>query len=124
MISARLGATMRIPVIRMEALRNCTPAFEVLPFNECAQKACALVRDESGGLLLVADDPFSTDLELWATERLADRFAFRLALETFPEFRDGIDRIACRIRNVPAGQFTSRRVNDSGAKRDVRIPRK
>ena len=76
---ARLGVTMHIPVIRMEELRACTPAFELLPFNECAQRSCALVRGEEGGLLLVADDPFSLDLEVWAAERLKLPFAVRLA---------------------------------------------
>jgi general secretion pathway protein E len=76
---SRLGATMHMAVIRMEELRNCPPAFELLPFNECAQKSCALVRDERGGLLLVADDPFSAELEVWAAERLEAPFAWRLA---------------------------------------------
>src|SRR5882672_11528033 len=61
-----LGATLRVPVIRMEELRRAGPAFEVLPFNECSQRACALVRDERGAMLLVADDPFSGELVSWA----------------------------------------------------------
>ena len=63
-----LGATLRVPVIRMEELRRAAPAFEALPFNECSQRACALVRDERGGMLLVADDPFSGELVSWAEE--------------------------------------------------------
>ena len=77
--AARLGTAMHVSVIRMDELRNCTPAFELLPFNECVQKNCALVRNDGGELLLVADDPFSADLEPWAAERLAAPFAWRLA---------------------------------------------
>jgi general secretion pathway protein E len=76
----RLGATLRVPVIRMEELRRAAPAFEALPFNEASQRACALVRSEAGGMLLVTDDPFSAELASWAEERLADTpFAWRLA---------------------------------------------
>jgi general secretion pathway protein E len=63
----------------MEELRRATPAFEVLPFNECARRSCALVRTEGDGFLLVTDDPFSSELAAWADERLAVPFAWRLA---------------------------------------------
>src|SRR5258708_12375114 len=41
---ARLGATLKIQVMRMEELRGAAPAFDVLPFSEGAQRGCALVR--------------------------------------------------------------------------------
>jgi general secretion pathway protein E len=76
----RLGATLRVPVIRMDELRRARPAFDVLPFNECSERSCALVRAESGAMLLVTDDPFSAELASWADERLgATPFAWRLA---------------------------------------------
>ena len=50
--TSRLGSTVRVPVMRMEDLRRAAPAFDVLPFNECAQHECALVHGENGGLLL------------------------------------------------------------------------
>jgi len=76
-----LSATLRVPVIRMDELRRAAPAFEALPFNECSQRGCALVRAESGAMLLVADDPFSSELVSWAEERLSTvPFAWRLAL--------------------------------------------
>jgi len=75
-----LSATLRVPVIRMDELRRAAPAFEALPFNECSQRGCALVRAESGAMLLVADDPFSSELVSWAEERLSTvPFAWRLA---------------------------------------------
>jgi len=74
----RLGVTVRMPVMRMDVLRRMTPAFDVLPFNECSQRACALLRDETGEYLLAVDDPFSNELMAWAEERLAIPFAWRI----------------------------------------------
>jgi len=75
----RLGATMRTPVMRMDALRSAAPAFDLLPFGECSQRGCALLRDESGALVLVTDDPFSAEQQAWAEERIPQNFSWRLA---------------------------------------------
>ena len=75
---ARLGATLRLPSIGMDALRRATPAFDLLPFGECSQRSCALLRGDSGGLMLATDDPFSSDLLAWAEERLAAPFSLCL----------------------------------------------
>ena len=58
--AARLGATLRLPVLRMDELRRAAPAFDLLPFSECAQRGCALLRAPDGALLLATDDPFSS----------------------------------------------------------------
>jgi len=76
--TARLGATVRLPVLRMEGLRRAAPAFDTLPFSECSQRGCALLRDEEGALLLAVDDPFAAELPAWAEERLRTSFAWRL----------------------------------------------
>ena len=76
--TARLGATLRLPVLRMDALRRAAPAFEVLPFSECAQHSCVLIRDEQGETLLVTDDPFNGALQAWADERIRTPFAWGL----------------------------------------------
>ena len=75
---ARLGATLKIHVMRMEELRGAAPAFDVLPFSEGAQRGCALVRGEQGTLWLVTDDPFSGEQQAWAEERIAQQFSWRL----------------------------------------------
>ena len=77
--TARLAATLRLPVIRMEGLRRAAPAFDVLPFNECSQRGCALVRVEQGTLQLVTDDPFSGELQAWAEERVTAPFSWCFA---------------------------------------------
>ncbi len=76
--TARVGATLQLPVLRMEELRRAAPAFELLPFSECAQRGCALLRMPDGELLLATDDPFSAELSAWAEERLAEPFEWRL----------------------------------------------
>ena len=75
---ARLGATLRIPAMHMEDLRAATPAFDALPFNECSQHGCVLLRGDAGALWLVTDDPFSPELHAWAEERIGETFAWRL----------------------------------------------
>jgi general secretion pathway protein E len=75
--TARLGATVRLPVLRMDALRRSTPAFDLLPFSECAQRGCVLVRNDEG-MLLAVDDPFAIELQSWAEERVNASFAWRL----------------------------------------------
>jgi general secretion pathway protein E len=76
---ARLGATLKLEVLRMEDLRNAEPAFDVLPFSEGSQHGCALLRDADGGLRLVTDDPFSAEQQAWAEERIRQPFSLRLA---------------------------------------------
>jgi general secretion pathway protein E len=76
--AARLGATFRVPVLRMAELRRLEAAFDVVPFAECAQKACAPLRAEDGELLLATDDPFSAEQAAWAAERIRVPFAWRL----------------------------------------------
>jgi len=76
--TARLGATLRVAVLGMDELRGASPAFDLLPFSECAQRGCALLRAPDGALLLATDDPFSAELAAWAEERIAPPFAWRL----------------------------------------------
>jgi general secretion pathway protein E len=74
-----LGATLRLPAMRMEALRRATPLFDLVPFNECAQRNCVLVRGDADAVVLVTDDPFSGELQTWADERIHVNFSWALA---------------------------------------------
>ena len=76
--TARLAATLRLDCLSMEGLRRAAPAFDLLPFNECSQHGCALLRREDGYLLLATDDPFSAELQSWAEERLRETFSWCL----------------------------------------------
>jgi general secretion pathway protein E len=75
--TARLGINFRLAVMPMDELRNAVPAFDLLPFSECSQHSCVLIRGEAG-LSLVTDDPFSADLQAWAQERVSEPFAWSL----------------------------------------------
>jgi general secretion pathway protein E len=61
----------------MSQLRQAVPAFDELPFAECSQHGCVLVRREEN-YLLVFDDPFSSELQAWAEERIAQPFSWAL----------------------------------------------
>jgi general secretion pathway protein E len=75
----RLAATLALERLDMAALRRAAPAFDLLPFGECSQRGCALLRREDGQLLLAFDDPFSGELQAWAEERIAPAFSWCLA---------------------------------------------
>ncbi len=76
--AARLAATLRLDSMTMEELRRALPQFELLPFAECAQRGCALLKATDGRLLLAFDDPFSAELQAWAEERIAQPFSWCL----------------------------------------------
>jgi general secretion pathway protein E len=75
--TARLGTTLRLPVLRMEALRQAAPAFDLLSFGECSQRGCALLKGTEA-LWLATDDPFSGELQAWAEERVSVPFSWCL----------------------------------------------
>ena len=65
----------------MEDLRRLDPAFDVVPFGECSQKGCVVLRHPDHGLLLATDDPFSAEQEAWAAERLTGIPAKKIVAE-------------------------------------------
>ncbi|HEX6318748.1 MAG TPA: GspE/PulE family protein [Burkholderiales bacterium] len=77
--TARLAETLRLDYLSMAQLREAAPAFDLLPFAECAQRGCVLLRGAGGRLLLAFDDPFSAELQAWADERIAQGFSWCLA---------------------------------------------
>jgi len=76
--TARLAATLRLESLSMAELRQAATAFDLLPFAECAQRGCVLLRARDGRLLLAFDDPFSGELQAWAEERIAEPFSWCL----------------------------------------------
>ena len=76
--AAKLAATFRLAVLRMDELRRLEPAFDLVPLSECGRKACVLLRAEGGELLMATDDPFSAEQVAWAAERIRAPFAWRL----------------------------------------------
>lgn len=76
---AALGETLNYVVLSMDQLHALTPAFDLLPFSQAAQKQCLAFRDGDGALLVVAGDPFLHGLNAWAEERLGQPFIWCLA---------------------------------------------
>jgi len=74
-----LAAALHLDWLPMSELRAGTPAFDLLPFAECAQRGCVLLRAADGSLRLAFDDPFSGELQSWAEERIAQTFSWCLA---------------------------------------------
>ncbi len=77
--TARLADALQLERLDMTALREAAPAFDVLPFSECSQRGCVLLRPADGRLVLAFDDPFSGELQAWAEERIEPAFTWGLA---------------------------------------------
>jgi len=76
--TARLARLLSLERLDMAGLHSAAPAFDLLPFAECSQRGCVLLRAPDGRLLLAYDDPFSGELEAWAEERIAPAFTWCL----------------------------------------------
>ena len=73
-----LGAALRYPVMDMTGLRLLEPAFDVLSYDEAARRSCVAARTAEGELQLLFDDPFSSELQSWANERIPFKFDWAL----------------------------------------------
>jgi general secretion pathway protein E len=65
--------------LAMDELNRLAPAFDALAYAHAAKRECLPVRDAAGTLLLVVSDPFSSDIQAWAEERLTQPFVWALA---------------------------------------------
>jgi general secretion pathway protein E len=74
-----LGKTFAYPVFHMNALRDLSPAFDLLPFTVSLEKECCACRDSQGDLWFLFSDPLSPDLLEWALQRLPVSFKPALA---------------------------------------------
>jgi general secretion pathway protein E len=105
----------------MPQLREASPAFDLLPFGECSQRGCALLRAADSRLLLAFDDPFSGELHAWAEERIAEPFSWCLVhrgdlvafLASHEESMHALDDVEAQAATGPA---ESGRVEDLSLK--------
>ena len=110
--TAQLAKTLRLEYWTMSQLREATAAFELLPFGECSQRGCALLRAGDGRLLLAFDDPFSGELHAWAEERIAEPFSWCLVhrgdlvafLAAHEESMRALDDVEAQVAAEPAVQ--------------------
>ena len=109
-----LSTTLRLPAMRIEALRRATPMFDAVPFSECSQRNCVLIRNEEGNMVLAIDDPFDGELQTWADERIQSQYTWALVhrgdliafLASHEELLRALDAV-----HASAGQVTDERKN-------------
>ena len=76
--SAALAALFAYPCYSMSQLQAASPAYDLLPFTDCAQHDCVLMREESGALVLIIGDPFAESLLQWADYQIKQPFVVAL----------------------------------------------
>ena len=76
---ARLAASLQLPMATIQDMHRWAPAFDLLPFDEALPSQLVLLRDEEGRLRLLQGDPFASDRQAWAEERLQEPFTWTLA---------------------------------------------
>jgi len=74
-----LAAAFSYPALDMAAMRELTPAFDLLPFSQSLARECAACRSASGQVWFVFSDPLRPELLEWADRRLAVAFKPALA---------------------------------------------
>ena len=68
--TAALAGLLGFEWLSNEQLHSLTAAFDVLPFAEASSHECIAFRDENDAMLVAIGDPFSLDLQAWASERV------------------------------------------------------
>ena len=76
---SELATRLHMPCISIDAMRECAPAFDLIPYGEAARRACVALRDADGAVSIALGDPFDLDTQDWLEERLAAPFRYRLA---------------------------------------------
>ena len=64
----RLGNTLRYRVIDATHIARLSPAFDLLPLHEAAERNCLLGYDD-GNLVCVLTDPFDMALQVWISQQ-------------------------------------------------------
>jgi general secretion pathway protein E len=75
----RLAATLRLPAVSLEAIREEQPAFEVISYSEASRRLCVALRSADGELSVALGDPYDLDTQDWVEERINEPFRFRIA---------------------------------------------
>ncbi len=76
---SHLGGIFRMSAIRLEGMRACAAAFDLMPYAEAVRRNCVLLRPAEGGLLAVLADPYDSAARDWIEELVREPFDYRLA---------------------------------------------
>jgi general secretion pathway protein E len=68
-----------VPITYDEMMADYDPCFEVVSFSESIQKNCLLLRNSQDEYTFVFANIFDDELQLWAVEKIADRFSTCIA---------------------------------------------
>ena len=74
-----LSALFRLPVIRLEEMRSCQPAFDLVPYADAQRRKLVLLRAADEALLAVLGNPYDSTAQDWLEENVRMPFAYRLA---------------------------------------------
>jgi general secretion pathway protein E len=75
-----LGEAFRLPVIRLSRMRECRPAFDLVPFADAQRRECVVLREpDHDALLAVIADPYDGATQDWLEEQVRAPFGYRLA---------------------------------------------
>jgi general secretion pathway protein E len=74
----RLSLTLRMPPMPLQALRDCTPCFDLVSYAEATRRCCVAVRDDDGDLWIVLGDPYDLDSQEWLEARIRVPFRYRV----------------------------------------------
>jgi general secretion pathway protein E len=74
----QLAALFCYPAWTMAGLQAAAPAYALLPYTDCAQRACVLM-ENAGAPVLVIADPFADDVQQWAGYAIGVPFTVALA---------------------------------------------
>ncbi|SFU89578.1 GspE/PulE family protein [Pseudoduganella namucuonensis] len=75
----QLAALFRYPAWSMADLHAATPGYALLPYTDCAQRECVLMRHGDAVPVLVIADPFADDVLQWADYTTGAPFTVALA---------------------------------------------
>jgi len=84
LMTDQLGVHLDMPVVRLQALQEWFPRFDLLPFADCARRRCGVLGSASDpDIRLLVVDPFDTDLVAWARSRFGALTVLLASVETF-----------------------------------------
>src|SRR4051794_26573582 len=71
----QLAELFAYPAFTMADLQAADPAFDIVPYTDCAQRDCVLLRIKDSRFSLVISDPFSDGVLQWANHIVKAGFA-------------------------------------------------
>jgi general secretion pathway protein E len=75
---ASLGRMFHYPVLDIEDLNACVPAFSLIPYTEAVDRNAVAIRTDDDALIVALVDPFDASLQAWLTERITEPYHLAL----------------------------------------------